>query len=96
LSRRITQETFGSIGFWIQADAVDVGELFFMRVRELFCFAIETSAAMLLQCYTLALTYAPHAAQGIIPQRQAENENGFQLGCSSRIFGRPYGGWSSA
>jgi hypothetical protein len=27
------------------ADALDVGELF-MRIQELFCFAIETSAAM--------------------------------------------------
>jgi len=44
---------FGNIGFWIQGDAVDVGELFFMRVRELFCSAIEISAAMLLQCLAL-------------------------------------------
>jgi len=31
---------------WLRVDAVDVGELFFMRVRELFCFATEKSAVV--------------------------------------------------
>ena len=49
----MTRETFESIVFWIPADAAEVDEVFFMRGRELFCFAIETSAMMLLQCLAL-------------------------------------------
>ena len=40
--RVVTEDPFRTFGYWIEADALDAGELFFMRVRELFYFTGES------------------------------------------------------